>query len=656
LNRINHHADKEIFLARVVKILNIDLTQETYQIESTSAYSDFVGGRGINQRLLFDLVSPDVDPLDSENAIILGAGPLVGTLTPCASRLAVDFKNAVTGGVGSGNAGGHFAAEMRFAGIDHIVITGKSAHPVYLYIADGKVFFRPARDLWGQDTWKTDNQIRRREKEKALKTLSIGVAGENQVRFACIICDRGRAVGYGGSGAIFGQKNLKAIAIRGTQSVAVAHPRQFLRELERFNEETVANSQFVATHRRGGTLAAYLNPGENRPHAVRNMSRSFWPNTSISKVSRQNIDERFMLRRHSCFACPVYGSAIYEVKGLKCEGFQANSWRAFASNLDITDVESIMHLHALTNLHGLDGDHTSSIMAWAVECYQNGILSTKDTDGLELEWGQGETLVRLLENIVHRVGFGDILAQGLNEACRLVGRGSEKYALISKKNALMESSMLSHKAWALGIITSTRGGSHLRGAPAVEAQKIAPALSRKLYGIEDIQDPSAYADKAKLVIWYENYKGVIDMMGLCYLASMWMDVTLYQPDTIARFYNSITGEEVSAKDLMKAGDRLQNLETLFNILHAGFDRSDFKPPEKLTSTAVEQGRFKGQKLSLTQWDSMLDDYFDARKWDKETGWPCLPVLEDLGLTDMVRILEKNNLKLKSQRETAGRGL
>ena len=643
-------------MARTVKILTIDLTRKTYQVESTSAYSDLVGGRGINQRLLFDLVSPDTDPLGPENVIILGAGPLVGTLTPGASRLAVDFKNTITGGVGSGNAGGHFAAEMRFAGLDHIVISGKSAQPVYLYITDEKVFFRPANDLWGQDTWETENRIRRKEKEKALKTLCIGLAGENQIRFACIICDRGRAVGYGGGGAIFGQKNLKAVAIRGTQPVAVAHPKQFIRQLEHFNREVVANSRFVAVHRRGGTLAAYLQAGENRPHAVRNMSRSFWSDTAISKVSRQRIDERFMLRRQSCFACPVYCSGIYEVKGLKCEGFQANSWRAFASNLDITDAQTIMQLHALANRHGIDGDHASAVMAWAVECYQNGIISARDTDGLKLEWGQGKTLVQLLENIVHRVGFGDILAQGLYEACRLVGRGSEKYALLSKKNALMEASMRSHKAWALGIITSTRGGGHLRGAPAVEAQKIAPALSRRLYGIEDIQDPCAYADKAKLVIWHEKYKGLIDMMGLCYLFSMWMDVSLYQPDTIAGFYNAVTGEDASAQDLMTAGDRLQNLETLFNILHAGFDRSDLSPPEKLTSIAVEQGRFKGQKLSPTQWDRMLDDYFDARKWDKETGWPCLPVLEDLGLADAARILEKNDLRLKSQSETATRGL
>ncbi|MCK5164001.1 MAG: aldehyde ferredoxin oxidoreductase, partial [Desulfobacula sp.] len=166
-------------MARTVKILTIDLTRKTYQVESTSAYSDLVGGRGINQRLLFDLVSPDTDPLGPENVIILGAGPLVGTLTPGASRLAVDFKNTITGGVGSGNAGGHFAAEMRFAGLDHIVISGKSAQPVYLYITDEKVFFRPANDLWGQDTWETENRIRRKEKEKALKTLCIGLAGEN---------------------------------------------------------------------------------------------------------------------------------------------------------------------------------------------------------------------------------------------------------------------------------------------------------------------------------------------------------------------------------------------------------------------------------------------------------------------------------------------
>lgn len=630
---------------RTGKTLFVDLTTRHWRVAEREPEPGFEGGRGVNQRLLFDLQPEGSETFDPANPLILGAGPLVGTLVPGACRLAVDFRNLLTGGVGSANLGGHFAAELKFAGFDHVVIQGRSRHPVYLSINDGKVWFRDAADVWGLDTWETENRIKRLENDPRLKTIAIGPAGENRVRFACIVGDRGRAAGYGGAGALLGAKGLKAVAVRGRRPVTVARPGELLAELRRFNREVLEQSRFVRIHREGGTLNAYLLPGENRPHAVRNMSRAFWDDASIGKVHRTVIDAAGLVRRHACMACPIYCSAIYEIDGMACEGLQANSWRAFASNLDLTDPAQVMRLHALTNRWGLDGDHASAVLAWAVECFTRGIIDTRDTDGLRLDWGDGRAMETLLGQIVSRTGFGAILADGVTEAARRVGRGSERLAVTTHGNALMEAAMRSHKAWALGIVTSTKGGGHLRGAPAVEAQRLTPEQSRRWFGIGDVQDPNAYANKAELVTWYENYKGVVDMMGLCYLPSMWMELGLFTPEDISRFHRLVTGSDRSAEDLLHAGARLQALEMVFNALHAGFGRTDARPPAKLSELPVEAGPFKGQRLDPERWEEMLDAYYLAHGCDPATGRPTQEHLTRIGLADAAERLAAAGIRL-----------
>lgn len=630
---------------RAGKILFVDLSKQESYTESTDKYREYIGGRGINHLLLFKLVDKKVAPLDPENVVILGSGPLVGTFVPAANRLAVEYKNVITEGVGSGNCGGQFAAEMKFAGYDHIVITGKASKPVYIYIHDDHVVFRDANDLWGKTTWDTENYIKKREQDKAAKTLTIGPAGENLVKFACLIGDRGRAVGYGGAGAIFGSKNLKALAIRGTKPVRVAAPECLIDKIKSYYSETIAKSEMVRVHRQGGTLLAYQIPGENRPHGVRNMGDEFWPNESINAVSREKVDKNFLIRRHSCFNCPVYCSGIYKINDLLFEGFQANSFRAFASNVDVTTPEAVLKATALTNLYGLDSDHASSVIAWAIECYENGILTTKDTDGLALRWGCGDNIVKLVENIAFRRGFGDILANGVYEAAKIVGRGSEKYSVVVKKNGLMEAAMRCNKAWALGVVTSTKGGGHLRGAIGKDNLDVPREVARNLFNVEDIGPISSYDHKAAIVTWQENYKGVIDIMGICALTSVWMDYSLYQPDDIAEFYHYVTGENVSVGELLKVGSKIQNLERTFNLLHAGFGRNDDMPPEKLVNTAVSAGPFKGETLEIDRWNTMLDEYYTLHQWDQETGWPTRKCLLDLNLAFAVEILEKNNIKI-----------
>jgi aldehyde:ferredoxin oxidoreductase len=626
------------------KVLVVDLNNKTSHVESTEKYLSFLGGRGINQWLLFTLLGKDIDPLGPENVLILGAGPMVGTMVPTASRLSVEHKNVITGGVGSGNCGGRFAAEMKFAGYDHIVIRGKAVSPTYLYIMDDEVYFRDASDMWGKATWEADGAIKRKEKDRRISTLTIGIAGENLVKFACIIGDRGRAAAYGGSGAIMGSKNLKAIAIRGrSSSVRLARPGDFINRLRKFRTDTFENSKAVNTYRWGGTLGPYVSAGENR-HGVRNMNAEFWSDESLKNVTREKFDE-YLLRRHSCFNCPVYCSGLYEIKGMVCEGIQANSLRAFGSNVDVTSTEDILFANGLVNSYGLDCDETSAAVAWAIECYERGIIDRRDTDGLELRFGDGHCVAKLIEKIAYKEGLGAVLARGVFEATQIIGRGSGELAALVKKMSVMEAGVRSHKAWALGIMTSTKGSGHLRGAPSLERQKIPSEVSKNLFNVGDIFGPTAYENKASLVVWQEKYKGVIDMMGLCALPSMWQDITLFRPEDIAGFLNDITGMNYVAEDLLNAGERLQNLERSFNVLHAGFNRSDDMPPRKFIDIPVDKGLYEGERLDVERWNQMLDEYYELHDWEKTTGWPTQKRLVSLGLEAVVHKLANNGIIL-----------
>ncbi len=632
------------------KILFIDLSTREYHTEPTEKYVSFIGGRGINQWILFNTVDKDVQPLDRENVIILGAGVFCGTAVPSASRLSVDFKSVMTGGVGSGNAGGHFAAELKYAGYDSVVITGTSRNPVYLFITNKKVHFRDASFLWGKSVWEADSMIKEVEGDTNLRTAIIGKGGENLVKFACVMIDRGRAPGYGGSGAVFGSKKLKAVAVRGKASIHVYNPTLFMQKVKHFNL-LFKKSKVAKIHQEGGTLHAYTITGELRGHGVRNMSSEFWSNEDISQITRDKFDNPFMVRRHSCFSCPVYCSAIYKVEGKYCEGVQANMVRAFATNVDVKDPEAVLKANIKVNNYGLDCDHTSAVISWAIECYENGIIDKNDADGLELRWGNYNSVLKLIDMIANREGFGDILANGVYEASRTIGRGSDRFALIVKKNNLMEAAMRSHKAWALGIITSTKGGGHTRGAPGLESCEIPPEVSKKILGINDIRDPTKYENKAELVVWQEKYKAVIDSMGICSLPSMWQDIELFQPEDIAETYYALTGRETSGEELMQTGSKIQNIERAFNLLHAGFDRKDDYPPAKLIDIPVDKGIYKGQRLELENWEKMLDRYYQIHNWDISSGRPTEKILKELDLSCVLNKLKNSGVLLKKGDKT-----
>jgi aldehyde:ferredoxin oxidoreductase len=479
---------------------------------------------------------------------------------------------------------------------------------------------------------------------------SIGPAGENLVKFACIIVDDGRAAGFSGCGAVMGSKNLKAIAVRGSKKIPVAQPA-LLKETVADIRKRIDSSAAIEKMRQGGThyLAAAGGLDHSGPQGTRNLQDEFW-----SKEKSKNVKEPafkpWEIKRLGCFNCPVHCSHLYEIpdgenKGKHVEGIQANTVRAFSSNLDIDDPQVVLNANFLCNDLGLDVDGTGAALGWAFECFEKGLIAEQDTDGFRLNWGNGEAALALIKKMALRQGFGDLLAEGVSAAAKRLGRKSEEYAMHIKGAPVNESCMRTHKAWALGVVTSTRGAGHLRGAPNTEQKIIPPERSQELWGVPNADDPGSYEGKAKLVTWFEAFKAAVDAFGLCYFTTYWRDVHLIGPKDLCDLLYGATGRKIQEDELLGIGEKIINIEKAFNTLHAGFSRKDDHPPYRLQRSSVSQGLFKGAYLNEENWETMLSEYYDQHRWDKVTGWQTEACLDALRLPSFIkkRLKEKNRL-------------
>lgn len=630
------------------KILRVNLTTGEIYEQPISDYIPFaIGGRGIGQWILFREVHPNIDPYDPTNVISFNAGPLVGTLAPASGRLSVDTKNPLTGGICSSNAGGHFAPELKFAGYDSIVITGQSPTPTYLWIHDGEVELRDANHLWGLDTWQTEVVLRRDLDDPKVRVALIGPAGENLIRGACLIIDRARAAGRGGSGAVMGSKNLKAIAVRGKGQLFPADRESFIRVVENCYRK-IMGSKNIRVYMDGGSMrfAGAGGPDGNFPQAVCNYQDSYWPLKKSRKIFEPALKEGYEIRRLGCFNCPISCSHFYSVTdgpyaGSAGEGFEINTARAFGSNLDIDYPPFIIEAHNYCSRMGLDVDMAGACLAFAFEAFERGDLSKEDLDGLELRWGNHRAANKLLHAIVNRQGFGDVLAEGVDRASKQLGKGSEAYALQVKGADLNEASMRPFKAWALAIVLSTHGGGHMDGAPGTWAWKGHEKLALSLFGNPNPGAAGEYRNQANVIIWHENYKALIDMLGICYFTSMWIDAEALTPDDYASLLSAGSGTNYTAQELMYQGKRLHNVQKAFNTLHTGWTRADDKPPMRLED-AAKSGPFSGERLDPDKWEIMLDEYYTAQGWDLTTGWQTEDSLRELDLGEVISILRKYN--------------
>ncbi len=626
------------------RMLLVDLTARSCRALPLEPSEALIGGRGWAARRLFDSVAPGADPLGPDNALIFSTGPLTGTLFPAAGRLCITTKSAVTGGYGSANAGGHFAPELKYAGFDHIVVTGAADTPVYLAIVGDRVELRDARALWGATTWETEDRIRRELGVPDARIASIGPAGEHAARVACVIVDKGRAAAWAGCGAVMGAKRLKAIAVKGHGRVAVARPEEFMTEA-RQAWAWVRRTKAMGQMARYGTLGISGMDGllSNGPQGVKNLSEGQWDGFKTARLKQTVFHEKYGVTRVACFGCPTPCAEAYRIEegehaGTRCLAVHANTVRAFGPNLDIDSVEAVIRATQLVGELGMDLDATTAALAWAFEAWERGLLTREDTGGLALGWGCREAVPELLRQMAHREGFGAVLSDGVAAAARRVGRGSEAFAMSIKGMGVNEKGLREYVGWTLGIATSTRGAGHLNGAPLCEDRKLSRSLSHKRYGIPTAFEPASYEDKERLVLLFETLKVVIDSLGLCYFQSYWYDEEIYGLEEHARAFAAATGVDADVAGLRKIAERVYNVEKAFNTLHAGFGREADVPPQRFFAEPVTAGRFQGAVLDRGQWETLLSRYYAAHDWDPGTGWQTRSGLEALGLGDVARTL------------------
>jgi len=625
------------------KLLRIDLTDRTTSVEDWDR--SWIGGKGFGVWTLFNEEPVCGDEFDPRRVLVFSSGPLNGTLAPSCSRLTICSRNLLTGGCSTSNSGGFFSSEMKYAGYDHIVITGKADDPVYLHIYNEEIEILDASHIWGKDTWETESILRHQYEDPGLRVACIGPAGENRVRFACIIVERGRAAGWGGNGAVMGAKNLKAIAIRGTNPVYIANPSGFLSAVKQAREK-LERARGVKVLRKGGSIG--MVGGDYNPLTYRNYQDGTWDPEKVALVTQEVFKQKYEIRRVACFNCGIACGRFYSIQegrfaGLNMEGVQINALRGFGSNLDIASPAEIIKANAIANQYGFNIDGIASVAGWVFECFEKGII-TEDDLGYRVGWGDIESFMKVAEDIAYRRGFGDILAEGIQRASQVIGKGSDKLAVLTKGAEINEGRIRSHRAWALGIMTSPRGGGHLDGSPAVEGQSLDNEFCAAVYGIPNAYDAMSYEHKAEFVVWIERLNMFADMLGICVMATAWQDPAELGFEDLRQLYSEATGDNRSLTLLRQWVEKAINIQKAFNTLHANFTRQDDYPPARLLEEPIRSGRFKGTGIEKAKWDKMLDEYYELHGWDKSTGLQTMSGLRDLGLDEVARVLaEKGRL-------------
>lgn len=627
----------------MAKVARVNLSQRSVKISNSERYYQWLGGRGFGARIIFDEIDRETDPLDPANKLIFATGILTGTDMPGSSRTALVTKNVLNKGISFSSGGGDFGPALKNSGIDAIIIEGRSDKPAFLLVDDGKLAIMPADELWGKTTWDCVDHIRCAIDDPGAEIASIGPAGENLVKIACVMIDKSHALAWGGSGAIMGSKNLKAIAVKsGGRKIKANEPDRFNREVKKY-EWVLKSSSASHALKKGGThgMAGVGGWSGIVPTAVNNLQEEYWDPEKSKKIN-QEAYRPYETGRINCYNCPLYCLHLYRMENdgevLECEGMHANSVRGFGSNWGVDHPYAVLKAHSLCNMLGLDVDGVSSTIAWAIECSESGILPIEETGGIKLAWGDYKTLLPLIKEIAYKSGFGRVLAEGVFNAAKRFGEKSLHCAMHIKQVGLNEQGVRSHKAWAFGMAVSARGGGHLSGSPQVENRQLPSNIGRWLFENEDAGKPTSYLKKGQLVGWYEIYKALVDSLGMCYFTAGWYEVALADINSFVETYNSLLGRNITTEELWNRGRYVINLEKAFNTVHAGFQRVDDTLPSRIMTKPLTEGPYKGELFDPAQMEKMLDEYYNYHEWDPVTGLQIPDKLSELGFIDIAKYL------------------
>ncbi|MCB1753327.1 MAG: aldehyde ferredoxin oxidoreductase family protein [Gammaproteobacteria bacterium] len=610
------------------RVLRVNLTDgscnaEALNMEWAAAY---LGQRGLATKYLLEEIDPKVDPLSPENKLIFATGPLTGTMASTGGRYSVVTKGALTGAIACSNSGGYFGAELKFAGWDMIIFEGKAASPVYLLLRDDSAELLPADDLWGKSVWETDEILHRRHQDPQLRVSAIGKSGEEGVLFACIVNDLHRAAGRSGVGTVMGSKNLKAIAVRGTQGVKVKDPARFMRvvaEKKQILAENAVTSQGLPTY---GTQVLMNVINEVGALPTKNAINVQFD--GAGKISGEAMHEvrasdgkSNLVANKACFGCTIACGRISKMDkthytvvnrpeywgasgGLEYEA----AW-ALGAATGVDDLEALTFANFVCNEQAFDPITFGSTLGAAMELYEMGLISAADTGGTALNFGSAEALTKMAELVGKGEGFGKVLGLGSKRLCEKYGHPELSMSVKGQEFPAYDPRGI--QGMGLTYATSNRGACHLRSY----------TVASEILGIPEKTDPLATEGKAGLVKAFQDATAAVDSTGLCLFTTFAWSLDDFQPQV-----DAACDGEWSLERLSEVGERIWNMERQFNLA-AGFTGKDDTLPKRLRKDAAKTGPAKGRVNDLKK---MLPEYYQLRGWD-DIGVPTQETLARLGL-------------------------
>lgn len=587
---------------------------------------EWIGGEAFGARLLWEKLKPGTDPLSPESPLIFTTSVFTGTAFPPGGRLFLSFKSPLTGLYGQNAMGGNFAPLLKLAGYDVLIVEGKAQKPVYIFIDDDEVQVRDAGHLWGKLGEETDELLREEIGDRRIEVLRIGPAGENLNRLACIGSGINRALARGGNGAIAGSKNLKAVAVRGSGSVPV-HDKAGLGEVATRVYKACRDTMGPAigeydTHIVHGIFAM------NQSIPTHHWQQGYWE--KADRLFHEPMKEQLFTGESShCWGCPIKAGKVLSPKkgpyqGHKVTVMAGEVW-GWGNNLMIDDLDVLSEMWYRGAQYGVDLHSAPEWPMWLAECQERGILTPQDCGGLEVKFGDADSVFRLLEAIFAREGFGDVLAEGPKRAAEQVGKGSEEYVMHTKGAPLASQEFRANKSLLLTASVEERAGFGHRNWtwPVVWYGRLMPEIT----GLTEKPDPLEEKGIAK---WLKRYRealpGISNTMGGCHLL-WWFS---FSSEDVVEGYRHLTGRDMSVKDALKVGERVINLARAFNC-REGFSRKDDSMPNRILSEPIQGGPRDGVRVE--DFDAMIDEYYTEAGFDLETGWPTRAKLEDLDLAE-----------------------
>jgi aldehyde:ferredoxin oxidoreductase len=626
----------EVIYGYTGKILFVDLTNRKIYKENLpeEIARNFIGGYGVGARIIMERMKPGADPFGPDNILGFGTGPLTGSGVISTSRFTTMGKSSLTGYWGDANCGGDMAAQIKAAGYDAIFFEGKADAPVYLYCTDEKVEIRKADHLWGQNTAETEAAIRSENGDQKLKVACIGMGGERLSRIAAIMNDSGRAAARSGLGAVMGSKNLKALVCKGSHKPAVFDSDKVKAYTKRMLQEAKDSpSPLFSVLSHSGT------PGAMLPHlAMHGAPIKNWGGNNIEDFPEPRwgslayeVMEEFVTKKYACLGCPIACGGIVNITDGRYAVHNAHkpeyeTVAAFGSMCLNDNMQSIIYANDLCNLHGLDTISAGAVIAFAIECYENGILTTSDTEGIELTWGNAEAIVTVLEKMIRREGIGDLLAEGAQIAAAKIGREAKRFAMHVGGEMVAMHDPRESPGWGATYVADAVPGRHTRGG--TYDIEMAWPKDPILYGLGLPKSMEKYnpQGKGKAHVILASFRHLINASGACMFAVDGLNFPLME---VTR---AVTGWDLTPEEFIKAGYRIATLQHAFN-LREGFKPADFTMPGRVYGNPpLKIGALKGITVNV---EDLKKQYYEAMGFDPVTGKIQKDRIEELGLEDIL---------------------